>query len=141
MSKAELENLVVIGRLKREPSARNEYSGMLSAARVRLKDARNEGLDPDSRFDLAYGAAHRLAMAALRREGYRSQNRITVFHACTHACNQRNRRADLSQGSQRAEPCRVPGPLGHRAKLRADLIRCTNALDAAIAKLDPPAGD
>jgi hypothetical protein len=36
--------------------------------RKRLIDAQNEDLDPDIRFDLAYGAAHRLALAALRRE-------------------------------------------------------------------------
>lgn len=49
-----------------------------------MKDAQNEDLDPDSRFDLAYGAAHRLALAALRREGYRSENRITVFQTLVH---------------------------------------------------------
>jgi hypothetical protein len=79
MSKPELDNLVRIERLKTEPPTQNEYLGMVAVARSRLTDAQNEDLDPDSRFDLAYGAAHRLALAALRREGYRSENRITVF--------------------------------------------------------------
>lgn len=67
MSRPELDNLVKIARLKTEPPTRNEYLGV--AARSRLEDAQNEDLDPDSRSDLAYGAAHRLALAALRREG------------------------------------------------------------------------
>jgi hypothetical protein len=84
VSKPELDNLVRIERLKTEPPTRNEYLGMVAAAHSRLKDAQNEDLDPDSRFDLAYGAAHRLALAALRREGYRSENRITVFQTLVH---------------------------------------------------------
>lgn len=89
MSKAELDSLVRIQRLKTEPPTRNEFLGMVAAARSRLKDAQNEDLDPDSRFDLAYGAAHRLALAALRREGYRSENRITVFQTLAHTLGTR----------------------------------------------------
>ena len=33
---------------------------------------------------LAYGAAHRLALAALRQKGYRSDNRYVVFQALAH---------------------------------------------------------
>jgi hypothetical protein len=66
MSKEELDNLVRIRKLKLEPPSRAEFEGMVSSARKRLRDAQNESLDPDSQFDLAYGAAHRLALAALR---------------------------------------------------------------------------
>ena len=69
MSKKELDNLVRINRLKAEPGSRREFAGMLNSARTRLADAQNESLDPDSQFDLAYGAAHRLALAALRHQG------------------------------------------------------------------------
>ena len=72
MSKPELDNLVKIKRLKAETPSRAEYTRMLDSARKRLVDAQNEDLDADSQFDLAYGAAHRFALAALRREGYRS---------------------------------------------------------------------
>jgi hypothetical protein len=65
MSREELDNLVRIGRLKAEPGSRHEFAGMVKSARTRLADAQNESLDPDSQFDLAYGAAHRLALAAL----------------------------------------------------------------------------
>jgi hypothetical protein len=84
MSKEELDNLVRINQLKAEPGSRSEFAGMVKSARTRLVDAQNDSLDPDSRFDLAYGAAHRLALAALRHQGFRSENRITVFQTLVH---------------------------------------------------------
>ena len=57
MGKQELDNLVKIGKLKAEPPSRAEYDGMLAAARTSLTDAQKD-LDPDSKFTLAYGAAH-----------------------------------------------------------------------------------
>jgi len=84
MGKQELDNLVKIGRLKVDSPTRSEYAGMVTSARKRRVDAQNEALDPDSQFDLAYGAAHRPALAALRREGYRSEDRITVFQTLVH---------------------------------------------------------
>src|SRR5437868_8188390 len=113
MSKAELDNLVKIGQLKTEPPARTEYFGMLTAARSRLKDAQNEDLDPDSRFDLAYGAAHRLALAALRREGYRSENRITVFQTLVHTLGTTRSHIQIFLRALN-EPGRVSGPNGNR---------------------------
>ena len=41
-------------------------------------------LSLESRFDLAYNAAHALALAALRRLGYRSANRYLVFQTLSH---------------------------------------------------------
>jgi len=84
MSNSELDNLVQIHRLNAEAPARDEFLGMTTSAKTKLKDAQNEDLDPDSQFDLAYGAAHRLALAALRHAGYRSENRITVFQTLVH---------------------------------------------------------
>ena len=74
MSKQELDNLVQINRFKTEPACRTEFDRMIASARVRLADAQNESIDPDSQFDLAYGAAHRLALAALRHQGDPSWN-------------------------------------------------------------------
>lgn len=68
MGKQELDNLVRIQKLKTEAASRKEFTGMLDSARTRLADAQNESLNPDSQFDLAYGAAHRLALAALRHQ-------------------------------------------------------------------------
>ena len=39
---------------------------------------------PRDRFDLAYNAAHALALAALRWHGFRSENRYTVFQVLPH---------------------------------------------------------
>lgn len=74
-----LENLVRIGKLKREAPDAREFLGLLESGRVRLEDARLAGLSAESRFDLAYNAAHALALAALRWHGYRSENRYLVF--------------------------------------------------------------
>jgi hypothetical protein len=84
MAKPELDNLVKINRLKVEPPLRKEYDGMLKSARRGLADAQNESIETDSQFDLAVEAAHKFALAALRREGYRSENRITVYQTLTH---------------------------------------------------------
>ena len=57
---------------------------MLRSGTVRLADAKNESLSQESRFDLAYNAAHALSLAALRHAGYRSENRYLVFQCTQH---------------------------------------------------------
>jgi hypothetical protein len=84
MSIKELDNLVAIGQLKVEAPARAELDGLVGAGRAKLADAGNEKLALQSRFDLAYNAAHALALAALRWHGYRSNNRFAVFQALVH---------------------------------------------------------
>ena len=74
-----LANLAKIGKLKAEAYSETEFKGLVTSARKRLADARNEGLSAESRFDLAYNASHSLALAALRRQAYRSENRMIVF--------------------------------------------------------------
>jgi len=81
---AELENLVRVGQLKREPTSPEEVTGLRRSGEARLTDATNEGLSLDSRFDLAYNAAHALSLAALRLAGYRSENRYIVFQTLAH---------------------------------------------------------
>lgn len=76
---ASLDNLVRTGQLKREPPAQQELDGLVRSGLVRLADAENASLSLESRFDLAYNAAHALALAALRWHGYRSENRYLVF--------------------------------------------------------------
>jgi len=79
------ENLTGYGKpLKAEPPDAKEFAGLVRSARARLKDATNEGLSLESRFDLAYNAAHALCLAALRRQGYRSANRYIVFQLLPH---------------------------------------------------------
>jgi hypothetical protein len=81
---AALENLANIGKLKREPPAQSEMVGLMASGVKRLRDATNKSLSFESRFDLAYNAAHALALAALRNAGYRSENRYLVFQALPH---------------------------------------------------------
>lgn len=80
----QLENLVRTGGLKAEPPDTNESAGLLSSAQDRLTDAKNKSLSFASRFDLAYNAAHALALYALRQQGYRSDKRYLVFQCLAH---------------------------------------------------------
>lgn len=83
-SAAALANLVRIGKLKAEPPDARERAGLLRSAIVRLRDARQPMLSLESRFDLAYNAAHAAALSALRSHGYRSENRYLVFQCLEH---------------------------------------------------------
>jgi hypothetical protein len=142
MSSEELDNLVRISRLKTEPATRSEFTGMVNSARKRLVDAKNESLDPDSRFDLAYGAAHRLALAALRHKGYRSENRITVFQTLVHTLG--SDRSDVQiflRAHNERNLAEYEGRMEISEGLLADLIGCTKKLETAVGKLEPPAGE
>lgn len=80
-----LENLAGAGKpLSVEPPDAAEIDGLLRSGRARLADARNQTLSPESRFDLAYNAAHALCLAALRRHGYRARHRYIVFQILPH---------------------------------------------------------
>ncbi len=80
-----LENLSGPGKpLKAEATDANEFAGLLRSGLARLKDAGNTTLALESRFDLAYNAAHSLSLAALRRLGYRAGNRYIVFQVLPH---------------------------------------------------------
>lgn len=140
MSKEELENLAKIGQLKREPPTPTEFNGMVTGAKKRLADAQNEDLSDESRFDLAYGAAHGFALAALRLKGYRSENRYIVFQALAHTVegidptairifdkchNDRN----LAEYEGRTEVDQ---------RLLGELIRRTIELSKAVLALKPP---
>jgi hypothetical protein len=79
------ENLTGFGKpLKAEPPDAKEFAGLCRSGLARLKDAANEGLSLEGRFDLAYNAAHAFCLAALRRHGYRSTNRYIVFQLLPH---------------------------------------------------------
>jgi hypothetical protein len=84
MSLPNLDNLVKTGQLKSEPFNQAEFDGLLHSGRTRFKDAQNNQLAIESRFDLAYNAAHALALGALRWHNYRSSNRYLVFQALPH---------------------------------------------------------
>jgi hypothetical protein len=75
-----LENLCgESGPLRREPADTAEIEGLKRSGLRKLADAKKQDLSIESRFDLAYGAAHSLSLAALRLCGYRSSRRDIVF--------------------------------------------------------------
>jgi len=142
MGKQELDNLVKVRKLKAEAALRKEFAGMLESTRSRLTDAQNESLNPDSRFDLAYGAAHRLALAALRQQGYRSEDRITVFQTLVHTLGTDS--ADIQiflKAHNEQNLAEYEGRMEIDERLLAVLIRCTKKLEAEVGKLAPPAAD
>ncbi|HYC62418.1 MAG TPA: hypothetical protein VEK79_22895 [Thermoanaerobaculia bacterium] len=79
-----LEKLASTGLLKHEEPRREQITGLLHTGAVRLEDACRTTNAPESRFDLAYNAAHALALAALRIHGYRADKRYIVFQALAH---------------------------------------------------------
>ena len=142
MGKQELDNLVKIRKLKAEAPSRKEFDGMLASARARLADAQNESLDPDSQFDLAYGAAHRLALAALRHQGYRSEDRITVFQTLVHTLGTGNTDVQIFlRAHNERNLAEYEGRMEIDEKLLADLIRCTKKLEADVGKLPASAAE
>jgi hypothetical protein len=84
MTSPELENLVRLGHLKRETCSQRDFDRLVKSGTARLTDAANPAVSIEGRFDLAYNAAHALALAALRHRGYRSENRYVVFQALAH---------------------------------------------------------
>src|SRR5712671_7334500 len=79
-SPSPLERLAGPGNvLAREPPDAREFAGLVRSGLARLKDAENETNSLDSRFDLAYSAAHALCLAALRHHGFRASKRYIVF--------------------------------------------------------------
>lgn len=79
------ENLCGAGKsLKVESPDIEEFSGLIRSGLARLKDAGGKALSIESRFDLAYNAAHAMSLAALRWHGFRSSNRYLVFQLLPH---------------------------------------------------------
>lgn len=136
----ELDNLVKIGKLKREPASPRELQGLFDSALARLEDASRADLRFDSRFDLAYNAAHALALNALRRLGYRSDNRYLVFQVLPYTCGLPTAVwRVLAKAHERRNLAEYEGHLEHDDQLLAELIAAALRLHAAIAGLPPPA--
>lgn len=70
--------------LSKEAPDAKEFAGLKQSGLRRLADAEKEANSLESRFDLAYNAAHALCLAALRRSWYRARNRYIVFQVLPH---------------------------------------------------------
>ncbi len=84
MGHEKLDNLVKARQLSSGVATSGEVDSLIQRGLKKLHDSKNGDLDPESRFDLAYNAAHALALAALRHAGYRSEHRYTVFQCTQH---------------------------------------------------------
>jgi len=136
----ELERLAEIGALKREPPSRREFEGLVQSAKVRLKDAAGADLAMESRFDLAYNASHALALAALRRLGYRSDNRYLVFQALPHTANLAEPEWRLlSKCHERRNLAEYEGFVDLEERLVVDLLNVAKKLLEAVSALPSPA--
>ncbi len=134
MRSAELDNLARIGKLKREPPTDDEIAGLLRSADERLADARRVELSYSSRFDLAYNAAHALALVALRRAGYRSENRSLVFQTLPHTVGlDATKWRVLAKAHERRNLAEYEGHLERDDRLLAEVIAISGELQGLVA--------
>ena len=132
MTSPELENLVRIGKLKREAPAAAELAGLMRSGQNRLADADNRRLALESRFDLAYGAAHALALAALRRLGYRCDSRYpTLAHTLGLPASVWR---VLAKGHESRNVAEYEGSLEVDERLVTDMIRAAKAVKTALER-------
>ena|SRR5690606_12192364 len=136
-----LDNLVRIGQLKAEPPAQAEFDGLVRSGQVRLADAANNTLSLESRFDLAYNAAHALALAAMRWHGYRSENRYQVFQCLTHTLGlEPVQWRVLDQAHRKRNLAEYEGELDVDEALVEALIRATRVVAERAVALGPVPG-
>jgi hypothetical protein len=134
------DNLCGPGKpLRAEPPDPAEFLEMKRAGFARLADARNASLSLESRFDLAYNAAHSLSLAALRWHGYRPSQRYIVFQLLPETlglgpeiwrvlakCHDLRNRGEYE------------GALDINDRLVVDLLLACNAVRRQVSLLAPP---
>lgn len=126
--------------LKAEPPDAKEFAGLVRSGKARLKDAGSKGLALESRFDLAYNAAHALCLAALRWHGYRSGNRYIVFQLLPHTLGLGPEIwRVLSKCHEIRNLGEYEGDLNVDERIVTDLIAAAQTVAAKVAALPPPA--
>ena len=139
MGHPQLDNLARIGKLKSEPAAETELRGLLRSGTRRLDDAAREELSLESRFDLAYNAAHALALAALRFHGYRSDSRYLVFQCLQHTLNlPAEQWRVLDQAHRKRNLAEYEGETEVDEQLVAALLRVAREVATRVADLLAP---
>ncbi len=134
----QLQNLLAIRKLKPEPPDIREFDGLLLTAKRMIPDAELEQLSPHSRFQLAYDAAHSLALAALRWHGYRASDRYIVFQTLPHTLNfPQGKWRLLDNCHQRRNAALYEGAFQEDERLISELIAVTKDLLEAVEKLPP----
>ena len=136
MTLENLDNLVKINKLKKEPPDQYEFDGMVGAAKNSLQDSQIEGLSEGSQFSLAYGAAHALALAALRWHGYRSDSRYLVFQCLEHTLGLNKEKWQvLAQCHDKRNKAEYEGMLDISPQLLRELTSITSELISLVESL------
>jgi hypothetical protein len=133
-----LENLAGPGKeLRKEPPDAHEFGALRRSGLARLADAAKTDLSLESRFDLAYNAAHALCLAALRYHGFRPAKRYIVFQVLPHTLGLG---ADVWPLLAKCHEVRnlgeYEGDLNIDARLVEDLITACKAVAARVEKLE-----
>jgi hypothetical protein len=137
----ELDNLVERGLLKSEAGDQSEFDGLVASGKRRLADARNRALADESRFTLAYDAAHAFSLAALRWHGYRPDKRFVVFPALQHTLGVKPevwRVLDKCHGVRNS--AEYEGRFDLDAQLLSDLVAAADLVRNAVEALGPMRG-
>jgi hypothetical protein len=138
MPLAQLDNLVRAKSLDAEPGVQEEVDHLLRSGQARLKDARNESLSAESRFDLAYNAAHSMSLAALRWHGYRAKNRYVVFQSLAHTLKLPPEQwRVLNEAHNKRNVAEYEGEVDIDAALLAALIRVAGEVEKRVIALGP----
>lgn len=127
------------GPLAAEPPDRNEFNGLKRSGLARLHDAANTELSLESRFDLAYNAAHALCLAALRGHGYRAKHRYIVFQVVpdTLGLGPEVWRI-LAKAHDTRNLGEYEGDLNVDGRFVTDLVAAVQSVASALEKLAPP---
>jgi hypothetical protein len=138
MTLSELEGLIAAGRLKREPPDQAEFDGLVQLGEAKLNDSRTASLSLAGRFELAYGASHSFALAALRWHGYRSDQRYIVFQTVQHTLGLP---ADVWRVLDKAHGTRnladYGGQLQVTERLFKDLLAAATIVRDAVLRMGP----
>ena len=138
MTLENLRNLAKIGELNEEPADQNEFDGLLRSGADLLNDVINSKLSESGRFDLAYNAAHALALAALRFQGYRSGKRYMVFQCLTHTVGlDKAKTRILILCHDKRNLAAYRGRFEVAPQLTEELIEITSGLLTLVEKLGP----
>ncbi|HYL22160.1 MAG TPA: hypothetical protein VEU74_10395 [Gemmatimonadales bacterium] len=141
MTSPELENLVRLGHLKREPCSQRDFDNLVKSGTARLNDAANPAISIEGRFDLAYNAAHALALAALRHGGYRSENRYVVFQALAHTLGlSAETWRVLAKAHERRNLAEYDGVLDMDERLLQDVMAAAQVVLKGVRGLPPLEG-
>lgn len=141
MTSPELANLTKIGKLAVERPTPGEVENLQRSGEARLEDATRPDLSLDGRFDLAYNAAHALALAALRRLGYRSNDRYTVFQVLPHTLGiPKEQWRVLDKGHRVRNQAEYEGVMDLDERLVEDMMAAATVVRDALRKAGSPPG-